>query len=400
MGSRGRVVSMVARVCALLFVLAARAPVVQAPLDLGTGTDVAPGVALYHITDPAYLDPPAPVSIRLLRIDPQLADIRPALANDEIVDTETVPDMAVRYGAVAAVNAGFFRLPSGDPAGIYKLNGRLVSDTRRARGAVGIIRDGAPPRFIFGRVAVSVTLRIARRAGHDEAIDIAGVDTTRQLGKLMLFTPAYHAHTDTVPGGLEWVLVGRPLRVRGKPVSSGKTPIPRDGFVLSFGGSRAPASLRASLRPGARVDLETHYAPLDGQPDEWARADDIVGGAGLLVRDGRPIDDWTVEKFGSGFAEMRHPRTIIGTHPDGSVWLVTVDGRQPQLSAGMTLIEVRDLARRLGLTNALNLDGGGSTTMWVNGRVENDPSDAAGPRKVSDALLVMRLERKPVTGDR
>ena len=64
---------------------------------------------------------------------------------------------------------------------------------------------------------------------------------------------------------------------------------------------------------------------------------------------------------------MRHPRTLIGTHPDGSVWLVTVDGRQPQLSAGMSLVELRALARRLGLTNALNLDGGGSTTMWVAG---------------------------------
>jgi exopolysaccharide biosynthesis protein len=55
----------------------------------------------------------------------------------------------------------------------------------------------------------------------------------------------------------------------------------------------------------------------------------------------------------------------------------------------MTLAELRDLAARLGLRSALNLDGGGSTTMWVSGRVVNGPSDAAGPRKVSDALLVV-----------
>jgi exopolysaccharide biosynthesis protein len=70
--------------------------------------------------------------------------------------------------------------------------------------------------------------------------------------------------------------------------------------------------------------------------------------------------------------------------------LITVDGRQPTLSAGMSLFELRSLAARLGLTEALNLDGGGSTTMWVQGQIVNSPSDVAGPRKVSDALLVMR----------
>jgi exopolysaccharide biosynthesis protein len=79
---------------------------------------------------------------------------------------------------------------------------------------------------------------------------------------------------------------------------------------------------------------------------------------------------------------------MIGTSPDRTIWLVTVDGRQPELSVGMTLLELRALARRLGLVNALNLDGGGSTTMWVQGQVMNKPSDPTGPRKVSDALLV------------
>ena len=82
---------------------------------------------------------------------------------------------------------------------------------------------------------------------------------------------------------------------------------------------------------------------------------------------------------------------MIGSDANGTIWLVTVDGRQPALSVGMTLVELRALAHRLGLVNALNLDGGGSTTMWVQGRVVNNPSDAAGPRKVSDALIVRSL---------
>jgi exopolysaccharide biosynthesis protein len=113
-----------------------------------------------------------------------------------------------------------------------------------------------------------------------------------------------------------------------------------------------------------------------------------VGGAGLLARGGSYIKDWSPEKFGPGFAEIRHPRTMIGVARDGAFWLAAVDGRQPAWSLGMTLMELQALARQLDLVDALNLDGGGSTTMWVQGEVINRPSDAAGPRKVSDSLLV------------
>ena len=117
---------------------------------------------------------------------------------------------------------------------------------------------------------------------------------------------------------------------------------------------------------------------IDGSEAEWEKADAIVGGAGLLLRDGRIITDWKVEQLAPAFAETRHPRTLVGTHPDGSVWLVTVDGRQPKLSAGMSLAELRALAQRLGLRNALNLDGGGSTTMWVAGQDREQPVGRRG----------------------
>lgn len=377
-----------AAVCALLWLAVVPAATRQ-PLDLGSPRRVAPGVALVHLTDQSLLNPPAPVSIWMLKLDPASVDLQAALATDEIVDTETVGETAARRQAIAAVNAGFFLLPSGDPAGIYKVNGQLVSDTRRPRGAVGFLRSGDSLRLIYGRVAATMVLRLPRRAGQDARMEIAGVDTTRHRGKLMLFTPAYHSDTDTAKGGLEWVVRGKPLRVAGAPQTAGKTPIPRDGFVLSYGGTTAPPPLSALTR-GTRVELEPVYNALDRPSEDWARADAIVGGAGLLIRDGRLIDDWTVEQLTAGFPETRHPRTLIGTHSDGSVWLITVDGRQPTLSAGMSLYELRSLASRLGLVQALNLDGGGSTTMWVQGQIVNSPSDPAGPRKVSDALLVLR----------
>lgn len=355
-------------------------------LDLGPARDVAPGVALHHFTHQTLIDPPGPLSVWALRLDPRQADLRAALANDEIMDTETVGAIAARHGAIAAINGGFF-LPNGDPAGVLKFDGRLVSDTRRPRGAVGIYRYGESFRLLFDRVTATATFVIEHGRGRVTRVPIAGVDTTRLRGKVMLFTPAYHVHTDTAAGGLEWTLDGDPLCVADGPRTEGRTPIPRSGFVISYGGTATPGEL-ARLRRGTRVHIEVQYDTSAGSATEWSATSEIIGGAGLLARDGEYLTRWSVEEFTKGFAENRHPRTLIGKDASGTIWLVVVDGRQPQLSSGMTLLELRALARRMRLTDALNLDGGGSTTMWVRGEVVNSPSDAAGPRKVSDALLV------------
>jgi hypothetical protein len=351
--------------------------------------EIGDGITLFHITDPALIEPPAPLSVWLLRLDPAHVTLAAALANDEVMGTETVADTAARHQAVAAINAGFF-LPNGDPAGLFKLSGRLVSDTRRPRGAVGIATSGKRMRLLFDRVTATMALKIHARAGRETTLPIDGIDTTRLRGKLMLFTPAYHDHTDTAPGGFEWAVTGDPPRVTGGPFEGGKTPIPDNGFVLSYGGRSPPPALRA-LRRGSQVTLVPRYVPESGDPRSWAAAEHIIGGAGLLIRDGRPVDDWTLEQFSPGFAENRHPRTMVGITAEGFIWLVAVDGRRAHLSAGMTLPELRSLAIRLALVDALNLDGGGSTTMWATGAVVNSPSDAAGPRKVSDALLVFPL---------
>jgi len=366
-------------------------PAAAQHFELPEPRELAPGVLYYTLNSPTLVAPEEPMAVRLLQLDPHRVDLRAALANDEVMGTEIVATIAERHGAIAAINAGFF-LPNGDPAGVFTLSGRLVSDTRRPRGAVGISSDAAGITLAFARLRASAGLVIGEGRKR-VTVPIDGVDTTRIRGQSMLFTPAYHAHTDTAAAGLEWVIDrprGEPaqsLRVVSGPHRNGRTRIPREGFVLSFGGTTIPARL-ARLKRGVKVALDVSYEPLEGETGPWTTARDIVGGAGLLIRDGNDVEDWSVESFTRSFAEGRHPRTMIGTAADGGIWLVTVDGRQPQLSVGMTLSELRGFARRLGLVNALNLDGGGSTTMWVNGEVVNSPSDATGPRKVSDALIV------------
>ena len=89
------------------------------------------------------------------------------------------------------------------------------------------------------------------------------------------------------------------------------------------------------------------------------------------------------------FSDRRHPRAAIGVDRKGRVLILAVDGRQPGYSEGMTLQELGDFLIAHGITDALNLDGGGSTTLVVRDRIVNRPSDANGERAVSNALLLI-----------
>ena len=91
--------------------------------------------------------------------------------------------------------------------------------------------------------------------------------------------------------------------------------------------------------------------------------------------------------FAYGWFVKRNPRTIAGVDGLGRTVLVTVDGRSTR-DLGLSIPEAADVARSLGLVDAINLDGGGSTTMVVGGQVINHPSDATGERPVGDALLI------------
>jgi exopolysaccharide biosynthesis protein len=109
----------------------------------------------------------------------------------------------------------------------------------------------------------------------------------------------------------------------------------------------------------------------------------MIGGFPQLLRAGEEV-----ELTGS-FATTRHPRTALGWREDGTLLLVVVDGRQPGYSEGMSLFELTELFRALSAVEALNLDGGGSTTLVVAGAVANRPSDREGERAVANAVLLL-----------
>jgi hypothetical protein len=350
-------------------------------------------VELYQSTDTTLVDPAGPISVSMVKLDPVKVRLASALSKDDVMGVERVDAIAARRGALVAINGGFFNIRNGEPVGLLKVAGELVSDSEVHKGVVAIrAPEVGRTELDFDQVAVRVTLSY-RAGGRDWSAPIDGVDTTRERGKLMLYTPSYFMDSDTAPGGVEWTLTPASatdtFRVVDIRRDAGHTPIPARGAVLSFGGLELPESL-AALVPETVVALTRQWTTVHGSPPGRLEAfDHVVNGAGLLKRDGRMPDNWqSHEKLNlQNFINMRHPRTVIGTDAQGFIWFVVVDGRRPDFSVGMTLPELARLCDRLGLRNALNLDGGGSTTLVVKGVVVNRPTDPTGPRAVSDAIV-------------
>jgi exopolysaccharide biosynthesis protein len=375
------------RVSALLVAIAAG---VSAQTSwLSAPQAVAPGVEYFTSTDQTLTDPPAPTAVYLLKLDPSKVQLDSVHAKDRILALDTVDAIAKSHQAIAAVNAGFFNVKNGDPATVLKIAGELVSDATLTRGVVLINSPASGMTALnFDQVGAKQELHFTVD-GKELVVPINGVDTTRAVGKLMLYSPMYNADSDTAATGTEWVISGKPLTVKSVQRNAGHTKIPKDGFVLSYGGTKLPSAL-AQLKPQVEVSLKTNGVSLNGvSASELEVAEHIVNGAGLLRKRGVPLTGWKAEGLsGPAFTDARHPRTLIGVDDKGFIWLAAIDGRQPDRAVGMNFNELQKLCDRLNITDALNLDGGGSTTMVVKGEIRNKPSDAAGPRPVSDALTV------------
>lgn len=355
---------------------------------------VAPGVEHAEIRRG---DESGPWTINALRVDLARARLDVVHALDAAVGLETVSSMAQRRGAIAAINGGYFRTTGtfrGDSTGTLQIDRTLLSEPDRARAAVGFVRPRASAgatQLIFGHVTWDAAVDAG---GRTRALD--GINRARGADEMVMFTPTFHQTTLTDASGTEIVVRrGRVVDIREQ---AGSTPIPADGFVLSVRGA-AREWARAHLRRRTRVKVTAALRPADGaatssaaaasRANPWTAAEDVVGGGPKIVTAGRVDITLEREKVQPSFSTTRHPRTAIASLPGNKALLVVVDGRQPALSVGMSLDELARLMIELGAVEAINLDGGGSSTMTVDGKTVNHPSDVTGERPVSDAILVL-----------
>ncbi len=100
------------------------------------------------------------------------------------------------------------------------------------------------------------------------------------------------------------------------------------------------------------------------------------------------VRDWDPLTIPSKWASAREPRTVLGQYPNGDIFFIVVDGRESNNSTGITLEEMQVLLLHLGIMEAFNLDGGGSSAMYYNGKILNSPSDGS-QRKLATNIVVM-----------
>jgi exopolysaccharide biosynthesis protein len=377
LGTLGRAVSRLVIVTALAVVGLA----VTSTPALAQATQLFPGVTYENSLQ---FTPHGPVAIRVVR-GPRpvgLYRLRTVLSNETVVGRETVSSMQRRLAGQATmvgVNGDFSRFADGNPSGILLRDGVLIAPPNGQRSSVGFGLDGT---LDVRRVRFLGTWR---GSGQRRSLNVFN-DLPGKNG-IGLFTSEYGRTTPRIPGSYSIVLSPFPASVPNTdlvaPVTAATQNDPvriAPGTAVLVARGNAALKLQAEAQIGATVTLR-----LILQPD-WPTVSDAVGGGPVLVRDGRPVYRAN-EAFEVSVIAPRHPRTAIGQLADGRTLMVVVDGRQSGYSVGMTTFEMAQTMVRLGAVRAMQLDGGGSSTLAFGGVVLNKPSDGR-ERPISTAVML------------
>ena len=327
-----------------------------------------------------------------------------ALANAQVLGKESVRSMANRRTqrgdrrVLVAVNGGFGVL--GDMRGyggvlenLHIQEGELITQPTDTEACFGVTESG---EFLSSSVQMNASLQIGTHT-----LQLGCINQRRLDGcQVTLYTPRLGESTRTNRRrGREVILSGLPLPLtpsyahayRVEAVSrDGNSRIPRDGAVLWINARLRDESI-SQFNTGADGTLT-----LSLSPPEWNQVRHAIGGRLRLLKNGE-INETLVEMHN---AEKRHtpgkrtpvlnlshePRTALGYNAD-TLFLVVADGRQPKYSTGLTLYELASILIELGATEAINLDGGSSSTFVVKDAVINKPSGQQ-ERDVLNAVFI------------
>jgi exopolysaccharide biosynthesis protein len=309
------------------------------------------------------------------------------LARSGLRGLETTSSMARRSHAVAAVN-GDYALSSGRPVHVFAHDGELGQTAQVLGRALGFNLDGTAVSMGFPSVTSSLevqsdtstaTVTVPRwNSGRADGDTLAAFTAA---GAALETPPDGDCYAGLAPAGEKVVHpdggVDLPMYVTGRRCGGAAALVPRSGAMLDGSAYHASGEFVAALRPGAAARLTQGLG--------FPGAVDVIGGNPMLVVDGA-VQYADVDGSGGYFAP--NPRTAVGVTADNQLVVVVVDGREYGYSAGMTLRQLADFMAALGARDAINLDGGGSSTMWVNGLVANRPSDPH-ERPVSSSLVVL-----------
>jgi len=300
-----------------------------------------------------------------LEVDPRSSEVqlKPIWGNPDMKGTQPLVTTAQRSQAAAAINGGFFNRNNQLPLGAIRRDGRWMSGPILNRGAVGWDENGD---VAIGQLSIQETLltgngdRIALRSLNSGFVNAGVARYTRDWGAN--YTPILNNEI-VVTVQNDQVVRQQQMGLAGQAAVS----IPSDGYLLVV---RSDKTASEALQVGTSVRSE-----LSVLPEVFSRYSQILGGGPVLMLNGQIVLNPTAEQFSPAFIQQAASRSVIATTGAGKLMLITVHNRVG--GAGPTLSEVARVVQQLGAVNALNLDGGSSTSLYLGGQLVDRPANTA-----------------------
>ncbi len=343
---------------------------------LAYGKALPEGIVLETIISPCVL--------YCITIDPQKRSI--ILETTTHGDRENTSCIAMRKKALGGINANNYRRGgafNGNAVDFLKIH-KLYTDPGIRRSALAWNKGDARP--LIGRLEVEHTLTIGK-----QTFAIDAVNQPCDANKAILYTRTFGTGTKDLQIGHECVIEKN--RVRSVLTNQANTVIPKNGYIYSIGTNRAidttllKKGLIASYK--RKVFLKNKQGTFDITDKDY-----IVSGAGLLIQDGIIVDnfeadfmhdspithcqdeiaaDFSIPREREWLINQQHPRTAVGILPDGKWLFVIADGRQPGYSMGVNFQELAHFMLKKGCIYALNMGGGGCSTLFLEDAIINSP---------------------------
>jgi hypothetical protein len=366
--------------------------------DPSSEQQIEPGI--YYRNDKF---PEVPWSIHIIKIErsrPEFGFVT-TKANDTVLGLGTLTDQIKLVPPDSgtpkvAINGDFYKTERerypGDPRGLLIIRGELVS-APIDRACLWIDPAGQPQ---MGNVISQ--FKVTWPNGESIPMGL-NEDPNANLTSSTLFTPRLGRSTGTSnridlilerDGDTPWLPlhIDETYTARVRELKYGGNAILATNTMVLTVTTQVMTRL-SNIEPGAVLKISTATNP------DLKGVRTAIGGGPSLLRGGKIVPLKKSDKPSVGYAERslfeRHPRSAVAWN-DKYFFFIEVDGRQKNLSVGMTLAELSDYMLKLGCTDALNLDGGGSSTIWLNGKVMNSPCFGY-LRNTATAFVLVRKEK-------
>jgi len=298
------------------------------------------------------------------------------LANSKISGLSDLKNMVQDKHALAAVNGGFYQA-NGKPLGLFISNKEIISKPIYGRATLAQTKEG---NFLIDRVDWE---GMFRNKNNNKAFTVNLVNEKPVEEDIAIYNQYYGEKAPLIePGTTEFIIKNSEIVSKINSITIIKSKIPENGYIIQ---SRKKEKF-SDFKVGDEVEFINYFNNLKWNKSEIVKA---IGGGPLLVVDGKVDISGEEGKFQDDILYGRAPRTAVGITEDEKLVFFTVDGRQPELSVGITLKELAYFMKDYGIIKGMNLDGGASARMIVRGYTMSNPSSE---RLLSNGIIFYKIK--------